>query len=135
MIRLIVNADDLGSGLARDRGIFAAFTRGIVSSASLLANGPDFAPAAREAQACGLPVGVHLNLAEGHALTGPIAGLTDSAGTFPGKAALRNLLVTAQLDREAIHRELLAQVDRVVEVPAFFPATSIPISTACCFRR
>lgn len=113
MIRLIVNADDLGSGPPRDRGIFFAFTRGIVSSASLLANGPGFAPAAREALACGLPVGVHLNLSEGYSLTGSINGLTDGTGAFPGKTALRNILVAGQLDREAIHGELLAQIDRV----------------------
>jgi predicted glycoside hydrolase/deacetylase ChbG (UPF0249 family) len=64
-IRLIVNADDLGCGPARDRGIFRAFQQGIVTSASLLANGRTFAEAAREARTLGLPVGVHLNLAEG----------------------------------------------------------------------
>lgn len=113
MIRLIVNADDLGSGASRDRGILAAFTHGIVTSASLLANGPGFALAAREALACHLPAGVHLNLSEGHALTGVIAGLTDAAGNFPGKAALRKLLLAGQLNREGIRRELLAQIEHV----------------------
>ncbi|MCM2263888.1 MAG: ChbG/HpnK family deacetylase [Desulfuromonadales bacterium] len=113
MIRLIVNADDLGSGVPRDRGILAAFTNGIVTSASLLANGPGFDLAAREALACQLPAGVHLNLSEGHALTGVIAGLTDTAGNFPGKVALRRLLLTGQLNREGVRRELLAQIEHV----------------------
>lgn len=113
MISLIVNADDLGSGRPRDRGILAAFSKGIVTSASLLANGPSFASAAREALACGLPLGVHLNLAEGPALTGPIDGLTDAAGNFPGKSALRALLRTGAPDLAAVRRELLAQVARV----------------------
>ena len=113
MISLIVNADDLGSGRPRDRGILAAFAKGIVTSASLLANGPSFASAAREALACGLPLGVHLNLADGVAVSGPIAGLTDAAGNFPGKAALRAALRTGAPDREGLHRELLAQIARV----------------------
>jgi predicted glycoside hydrolase/deacetylase ChbG (UPF0249 family) len=113
MIQLIVNADDLGSGPRRDRGIFAAFIEGIVTSASLLANGPDFALAAREALACGLPVGVHLNLSEGRALTGPIAGLTDGHGNFPGKAALRSILLAGQVEWNGLRRELLAQTDKV----------------------
>ena len=113
MIRLIVNADDLGCGPQRDRGIFAAFTGGIVSSASLLAKGPSFATAAAEARRCALPVGVHLNLADGTAVAGPIAGLTDGRGCFPGKIALRVILGRDSFDRTGVRRELLAQVERV----------------------
>lgn len=113
MIRLIVNADDLGSNPPRDRGIFSAFTEGIVTSASLLANGPNFVEAAAQARACALPVGVHLNLAEGPALTGPIPGLTDAAGNFPGKTELRTLLQRSHLNAAGIREELLAQIDRV----------------------
>lgn len=113
MIRLIVNADDLGRSPRRDRGIFAAFREGIVTSASLLANGSSFELAAREALACALPVGVHINLSEGHALNGPIPGLTDAAGCFPGKLALRTILDGDPLDRDAVRGELLAQVDLV----------------------
>jgi predicted glycoside hydrolase/deacetylase ChbG (UPF0249 family) len=113
MIRLIVNADDLGCGPNRDRGIFTAFTRGIVTSASLLATGASFAAAAREARGCALPTGVHLNLSEGAPLAGPIFGLTDAAGRFPGKAATRAILQAGSFDRAAVRRELLAQIDRV----------------------
>jgi predicted glycoside hydrolase/deacetylase ChbG (UPF0249 family) len=112
--RLIINADDLGAGPATDRGILRAFTEGIVTSASLLANGASFAEAAISARAMQLPVGVHLNLADGRALAGAIAGLTDAAGNFPGKARLRQLLTAGAFDGEAVRRELLAQVERVV---------------------
>lgn len=113
MIKLIVNADDLGSGPGRDRGIFRCFEQGIVTSASLLANGPSFAAAAREAKRMELPLGVHLNLSEGRALTGVIAGLTDTAAQFPGKARLRHILSRGELDRDGIRRELAAQLDCV----------------------
>lgn len=113
MIGLIVNADDLGSGTLRDRGIFVAFAQGIVTSASLLANGPSFATAARTAADRALPAGVHLNLSEGMALTGRLDGVTDDSGRFPGKVALRRLLQAGAFDRNAVRRELLAQIAKV----------------------
>lgn len=113
MIQLIVNADDLGSGPERDRGIFRCFEQGIVTSVSLLANGPHFIEAAREALRLGMPLGVHLNLSEGRALTGVIAGLTDEAGGFSGKPELRRIIAAGDFDRQGARRELAAQIDRV----------------------
>lgn len=113
MIFLIVNADDLGSGPERDRGILEAFQYGIVTSASLLANGPSFASAALLSNRAGLPVGVHLNLADGFTLSGPIAGLTDADGRLPGKPHLRLCLTEEKCDLAAIRRELSAQIERV----------------------
>jgi chitin disaccharide deacetylase len=112
-ISLIVNADDLGAGPGRDRGIFESFEKGIVTSASLLANGPTFTQAAATARALGLPTGVHLNLSEGRALAGPIHGITDSHGNFPGKYGLRYALLANRVDEKGIFRELSAQVERV----------------------
>jgi predicted glycoside hydrolase/deacetylase ChbG (UPF0249 family) len=62
VIRLVVNADDLGFDAAIDRGIFRAHQEGIVTSASLLVTGRAAAAAVRQAQAQGLPLGVHLCL-------------------------------------------------------------------------
>ena len=61
--RLIVNADDLGYDPAINRGIVEAMRRGVVTSATLMVNLPDSAEGA--AQAHGLAVGLHLNLARG----------------------------------------------------------------------
>ncbi len=113
-IRLIVNADDLGRGSAMDRGIFRAFRDGIVTSASLLANGRTFAEAAREAITLGLPVGAHLNFAEGRSLTGEIRGLTTN-GEFPGKAETRRRLAAGTVDFQALCSELRAQIGRLCE--------------------
>jgi predicted glycoside hydrolase/deacetylase ChbG (UPF0249 family) len=111
--RLIINADDLGAGTQRDRGIFRAFREGIVTSTSLLANGPSFAEAAREARECTLPVGVHLNLSEGAALTGAIPELTDAEGNFPGKSGMRRFL-SGSIAAAGIRRELRAQVEKIL---------------------
>jgi predicted glycoside hydrolase/deacetylase ChbG (UPF0249 family) len=113
MIKLIVNADDLGSGPGRDRGIFRCFEQGIVTSASLLANGPSFVAAAREARRQELPLGVHLNLSDGHALTRAIAGVTDAMGNFPGKSGLRRVLTHGAPDLHGMRQELAAQIDRL----------------------
>ena len=114
MISLIINADDLGSSTERDRGILEAFKQGIVTSASLLANGPSFITAVAQAKGAGLPVGVHLNLAEGSTLTGQIKDLTDISGQLPGKHKLRQCLAAEACDRAALRNELAAQIERIL---------------------
>lgn len=114
MISLIINADDLGINPERDRGILEAFQQGIVTSTSLLANGPSFNAAVKKAKATGLPIGVHLNLSDGRALTGPIKGLTDAQGNMPGKEWLRRHLVVGKCDYTAIRNELSAQIEQIL---------------------
>jgi chitin disaccharide deacetylase len=84
---LIVNADDLGWTDGVNRGIVEAFHHGIVTSASLLANGAAFAgavEAARSAPALG--VGVHLNLSDGPPVADreTITSLLNDDGEFAG---------------------------------------------------
>ncbi len=42
MRRLIINADDLGADHARNEGIFEAIEAGVVTAASILANGEPY---------------------------------------------------------------------------------------------
>ncbi len=113
MIRLIVNADDLGVNPARNRGILEAFTNGIATSASLLANGEAFHDAVAIAKAVQLPVGVHLNLSEGLPLTGSVPMLTDQQGCFRGKKGLRDCLKRGDCPVDAVEVEWTAQIERV----------------------
>jgi len=115
MISLIINADDLGCNALRDRGILEAQQKGLVTSASILANGSSFNTAIKQVKHSKLPVGAHLNLADGRALTGPIKGLTDSSGNLPGKKELRRQLTDNRFDPEAIRKELKAQIQRILE--------------------
>src|ERR1700736_6567461 len=84
---LIVNADDLGWTEGVNRGITEAHRNGIVTSTSLLANGPAFASGAEMARSTpGLGVGVHLNLSDG-APVAPrelVASLVNDEGRFEG---------------------------------------------------
>src|SRR3989442_2432131 len=92
---LIVNADDLGWSEGVNRGIAGAHRQGIVTSASLLANGAAFARAAELARSeARLGIGVHLNLSDGppELAAGEVPSLVDAQGTFfagPGRLFLR----------------------------------------------
>ncbi|HEX4804920.1 MAG TPA: ChbG/HpnK family deacetylase [Conexibacter sp.] len=62
---LIVNADDLGASAGTNAGIVRAHEHGIVTSASLMVDGPAAEAAARYARAhASLSVGLHLDLGE-----------------------------------------------------------------------
>ncbi len=62
-----------------------------------------------------IPVGVHLNLADGSTLTGQIKGLTDDEGLLPGKQKLRQCLAAGACDHTAIRNELAAQIKRLFD--------------------
>lgn len=115
MRRLIVNADDLGADASRDAGIFEAIRAGVVTSASILANGPSLGNSLRKILS--LPPdkiswGIHLNLSEGTPLTEGLRRLCGKDGRFLGKAPAHELLSRrgdAELEKE-IALEMGAQI-------------------------
>ena len=85
MRNLIVNADDLGWTDGVNRGIVEAHRRGLVTSATLLANGNAYEGALEAVrQNPQLGVGVHLNLGDGR----PVAPADDVRGLLNGKGEL-----------------------------------------------
>ena len=116
---LIVNADDLGWTEGVNRGIAEAHRNGIVSSASLLANGPAFASGVQLARTTpGLGVGVHLNLSDG----GPVAprelvpSLTNDTGEFAGGPEHLLLRIAKRgLVLREVEEEWDAQIGKVLE--------------------
>jgi hopanoid biosynthesis associated protein HpnK len=114
---LIVNADDLGWTAGVNRGIAEAHRNGIVTSASLLANGEAFAEAVDLAlEARGLGVGVHLNLNDGPP-TAPrkaVPSLVNDAGEFEGGPdSLLLKIATRGLSVREVEIEWDAQISRV----------------------
>lgn len=117
MKNLIVNADDLGWTDGVNRGIVEAFQHGIVTSASLLANGAAFAGGVKAARAApGLGVGVHLNLSDGTPVADreAVMSLLNNDGEFAGgpeslllKRARRGLVL------DEVEQEWDAQIQRV----------------------
>lgn len=112
---LIVTADDLGHDVERNRGILEAHREGIVTQASILANGPAFEDAvARLAEAPKLSIGLHLNLSEGKPLARRHRTLVGPDGLFLGKEGVRKALRKGAIDPAEIKRETEAQAERLV---------------------
>lgn len=117
MKNLIVNADDLGWTEGVNRGILEAYHHGIVTSASLLANGAAFAGGVKAARSApDLGVGVHLNLSDGPPVADreAVMSLLNDNGEFAGgpeslllKRARRGLVL------EEVEEEWDAQIQRV----------------------
>lgn len=120
MRNLIVNADDLGWTEGVNRGIAEAHRNGIVTSASLLANGAAFASGVEMARTTpGLGVGVHLNLSDGEPVADRelVTALLNNRGELEGRpeSLLLRLARRSQLLHE-IELEWDAQIQKVLGV-------------------
>jgi chitin disaccharide deacetylase len=118
MKRLIVNADDFGLTRGVNAGIIQGFREGIITSATLMANGTAFADAVEQARANpSLGVGCHLVLVGGKSVAPKqqIPSLADSDGNLPPTlpAFLRKLL-TGSVTAEAMEVELRAQIGKII---------------------
>ena len=73
-LQIVINADDLGRSDDVNKAILDAFHRGLITSASIMANMPGFENAVNAIKASGIEdrIGVHLNLTQGAPLNGPI---------------------------------------------------------------
>jgi chitin disaccharide deacetylase len=114
---LIVNADDLGWTEGVNQGIAEAYRGGLVTSASLLANGRAFTSALELARSNPeLGVGVHLNLSNGLPTASPkyIPGLLNAQGQlYLTTDALFLRIVTRRLNLDEVEREWDAQMRKV----------------------
>jgi hopanoid biosynthesis associated protein HpnK len=114
---LIVNADDLGWTKGVNRGIAEAHRNGIVTSASLLANGAAFASGVEIARTTpALGVGVHLNLSDGEPVAERelVTTLLNDRGEFEGKPeSLLLKLARRSVLLDEVEREWDAQIQKV----------------------
>jgi len=114
---LIVNADDLGWTEGVNRGIAETHRNGIVTSASLLANGAAFASGVELARTTpGLGVGVHLNLSEGKPVAPRemVKSLVNERGELEGRPeSLLLRLARRSVSLEEVEREWNAQIQKV----------------------
>ena len=116
MKQLIVNADDFGADPARNNGIVEGLEAGVITSVSILANGPATADIRRLFASLSrkrISWGIHLNLSEGRPISSPLSLLTGPDGLFRGKAAAQRILAKIgnnDLDKE-IRQEIRAQID------------------------
>jgi predicted glycoside hydrolase/deacetylase ChbG (UPF0249 family) len=107
---IIVNADDLGLHPAVRRAVEACAARGTLTSASVLANGPDLGEV-RPIR--GVSLGAHLNVLRGTPVSPAreVRSLVDAGGLFVGswaKFALR--VARGSIDRDELRLEWSRQV-------------------------
>ena len=117
MRRLIVNADDFGFTAGVNRAIVEAHTHGIVTSSTLMANGPAFEDAVDLAKTVPrLSVGCHVVLIDGEpvveakllpSLASAGAGFRDGLKSFAARA------LTGRLDPGEIEAEASAQIRKL----------------------
>lgn len=110
---LIINADDFGLTPGVNRGIVRAFQRGVLTSATLMANGLAWREAVAAARANpGLGVGVHLTLTALEPVLPPqqVPSLVDGSGCFRRQFWRAPLWKTEQ-----VRAEWRAQISRLVE--------------------
>ncbi len=117
MRNLIVNADDLGWTEGVNRGIAEAHRNGIVTSASLLANGSAFSSGVEMARTSpGLGVGVHLNLSDGEPVADreTVTTLLNDKGELEGRPeSLLLRLARRSVSVHEIEQEWDAQIQKV----------------------
>ena len=112
--QLVVNADDFGISRGVNRGIVEAHRRGIVTSASVMANLPSAEDALTRAAVCpDLGLGLHLTLTAGRPLCPPegVPSLVDGSGAFFVLGELLGRLSAGRVERADLERELTAQVE------------------------
>ena len=117
MRNLIVNADDLGWTEGVNRGIAEAHRNGIVTSASLLANGAAFVSGVELARSMpALGVGVHLNLSDGEPVAERelVTTLLNNNGELEGRPeSLLLKLARRSISVHEIEQEWDAQIQKV----------------------
>ncbi len=112
----MVNADDLGFTSGVNRAIIKAHTDGVVTSATLMANGPAFCEVQELAkQFPKLSIGCHLVLIDGEPVLPPakIPSLTQSGRFRNDLKTFAARALTGQLDVTEIAAEAAAQIRRV----------------------
>ncbi|HKV04728.1 MAG TPA: ChbG/HpnK family deacetylase [Candidatus Acidoferrales bacterium] len=117
MKELILNADDFGYTRGVNEGIIRAHKDGILTSATLMANGPAFDDAVERAKANpSLGVGCHLVLTGGTAVapSGEIPSLATRDGRLPESlGALVARLSSGSVRTRHIEIELRAQIEKI----------------------
>ena len=118
--RLIVNADDFGFTCGVNRAIVEAHTHGIVTSSTLMANGPAFAEAVQLAKTVSqLSVGCHVVLIDGEPVLAAerVRTLTERNPSVPrfrdGLKTFAARAITGRVDADEIAAEAQAQIRKI----------------------
>jgi chitin disaccharide deacetylase len=118
-MKLILNVDDLGLHPAVTRAVIEGAKKGVITSASVLANGADVdhvAKLATNGAFESLSLGAHLNILRGVPIAGPdkIPSLVGNDGLFLGSyTKLFNRYLLGRLDLREVELEFRAQIGKL----------------------
>ena len=114
--RLIVNADDFGVSAEVNQGILECFDEGIVTSTSLLPNGPVFGQAVEAIRHSNIPAGIHFILTHGEPVTpaDQVPTLVDRRGYFWNKWHFTRRLYEKKIRAREVLTELYAQMHKCI---------------------
>jgi hopanoid biosynthesis associated protein HpnK len=113
---LIVNADDFGFTSGVNRAIAECHSHGVVTSTTLMANGPAFAEAAQLAKALPkLSVGCHVVLTDGQPVLDAtqLPSLTTGKNFRDGMKTFAARAMTGRMNADEITAEAAAQIRKV----------------------
>lgn len=116
MRRLIVNADDLGFTSGVNRAIIEAHLHGVVTSSTLMANGPAFEEAVGLAKATpNLSVGCHVVLIDGQPVLDAkqLPSLTRAGRFRDGMMSFSARAIAGRIDPDEITAEATAQIRKI----------------------
>ena len=116
MRRLIVNADDFGYTSGVNRAIVEAHSHGVVTSSTLMANGPAFADAAQLARTLPrLSIGCHVVLTDGEPVLSAtqLSSLTQASRFRDGMITFAARAVMGKMDADQITAEATAQIRKI----------------------
>jgi hopanoid biosynthesis associated protein HpnK len=120
MRRLIVNADDFGFTSGVNRAIVEAHSHGVVTSATMMANGPAFAEAAQLTKTIpAMSVGCHVVLIDGQPVlvANQVSTLTNGDAAAPlfrsGLKTFAARAIAGRLDPAEIEAEAAAQIRKI----------------------
>jgi hopanoid biosynthesis associated protein HpnK len=114
--RLIINADDFGFTSGVNRAIVEAHAHGVVTSSTLMANGPAFAEAAQLAKtAPKLSIGCHVALTDGKPVLAAeqLPSLTSGANFRDGMIWFAARAIAGRMDAAEITAEAAAQIRKI----------------------
>jgi chitin disaccharide deacetylase len=114
--RLIVNADDFGFTAGVNRAIVEAHTHGVVTSSTLMANGPAFRQAAEFAKSLpSLSVGCHVVLTDGEPVVSAdrLSSITTDSRFRDGMATFAARAISGRMSADQIADEATAQIRKI----------------------
>lgn len=118
-MNLIINGDDFGLSHGCNLAIIDSYTKGIMTSASLMVNMPDTEEAVRMwKKNSALSLGIHLNVTVGMPILEHLNTITQLNGAFNKRILIAD---QSEINEEELKKECEAQINRFIQLTGKIP--------------